>query len=90
MVNEEDHLRIQVLREGFSLKEAAETADRIDTLLSETLDFAYDPEFGYLTQCPTNLGTGMRASVMLPLAGSRRHIGRHAAGSPAQPVQDWG
>lgn len=67
MVNEEDHLRIQVLREGFSLKEAAETADRIDTLLSETLDFAYDPEFGYLTQCPTNLGTGMRASVMLHL-----------------------
>ena len=67
MVNEEDLLRIQVLREGFSLKEAAETADRIDTLLSETLDFAYDPEFGYLTQCPTNLGTGMRASVMLHL-----------------------
>ena len=67
MINEEDHLRIQVLREGFSLKEAAETADRIDTLLSETLDFAYDPEFGYLTQCPTNLGTVMRASVMLHL-----------------------
>ena len=67
MINEEDHLRIQVLREGFSLKEAAETADRIDTLLSETLDFAYEPEFGYLTQCPTNLGTGMRASVMLHL-----------------------
>ena len=43
MINEEDHLRIQVLREGLSLKEAAETADRIDTLLSETLDFAYDP-----------------------------------------------
>ena len=67
MINEEDHLRIQVLREGLSLKEAAETADRIDTLLSETLDFAYDPEFGYLTQCPTNLGTGLRASVMLHL-----------------------
>ena len=67
MINEEDHLRIQVLREGLSLKEAAETADRIDTLLSETLDFAYDSEFGYLTQCPTNLGTGLRASVMLHL-----------------------
>ena len=67
MINEEDHLRIQVLREGLSLKEAAETADRIDTLLSETLTFAYDPELGYLTQCPTNLGTGMRASVMLHL-----------------------
>ena len=69
MVNEEDHLRIQVLREGFSLKEAAETADRIDTLLSENRDFAFDPELGYLTQCPTNLGTGLRASVMLHLPG---------------------
>lgn len=67
MINEEDHLRIQVIREGLSLKEAAETADKLDTLLSETLDFAFDPEFGYLTQCPTNLGTGMRASVMLHL-----------------------
>lgn len=67
MVNEEDHLRVQVMREGLSLKEAAETADRLDTLLSEALDFAFDPEFGYLTQCPTNLGTGMRASVMLHL-----------------------
>lgn len=67
MLNEEDHLRIQVLREGLSLKEAAETADRLDTLLSETLPFAFDPEFGYLTQCPTNLGTGMRASFMLHL-----------------------
>ena len=69
MVNEEDHLRSQVLREGFSLKEAAETADHIDTLLSENLDFAFDPELGYLTQCPTNLGTGLRASVMLHLPG---------------------
>lgn len=67
MVNEEDHLRIQVMSEGLSLKEAAETADRLDTLLSESLNFAFDPEFGYLTQCPTNLGTGMRASVMLHL-----------------------
>ncbi|RKJ39425.1 protein arginine kinase [Acutalibacter sp. 1XD8-33] len=67
MINEEDHVRIQVLREGMALKEAAETADRIDTLLGENLDFAFDQEFGYLTQCPTNLGTGMRASVMLHL-----------------------
>lgn len=67
MINEEDHLRIQVMGEGLSLKEAAETVDRLDTLLGETLDFAFDPEFGYLTQCPTNLGTGMRASVMLHL-----------------------
>ncbi len=67
MINEEDHLRIQVLREGLSLKEAAETADRLDTLLGESLSFAFDQEFGFLTQCPTNLGTGMRASVMLHL-----------------------
>lgn len=67
MINEEDHLRIQVMKEGFSLKEAAESADRLDTLLGESLSFAFDPEFGYLTQCPTNLGTGMRASVMLHL-----------------------
>ena len=60
-------MRFQGRREGLALKEAAETADRIDTLLSEPLDFAYDSEFGYLTQCPTNLGTGLRASVMLHL-----------------------
>lgn len=79
MLNEEDHLRIQVLREGLALEEAAETADRVDTLLGESLDFAFDPEFGYLTQCPTNLGTGMRASVALHLpalteAGSMARI----------------
>lgn len=67
MINEEDHLRIQVMRSGLSLKEAAETADRLDTLLGESLDFAFDPQLGYLTQCPTNLGIGMRASVMLHL-----------------------
>lgn len=67
MINEEDHLRIQVLREGENLKEALETADRIDSLLSESLDFCYDRELGYLTQCPTNLGTGLRASLTLHL-----------------------
>ncbi len=67
MINEEDHIRLQVMGEGLSLKKAAETADRLDTLLGESLDFAFDSEFGYLTQCPTNLGTGLRASVMLHL-----------------------
>lgn len=67
MVGEEDHVRIQVIKEGLALKEAFETADRIDTLLGERLDFAFDDEFGFLTHCPTNLGTGMRASVMLHL-----------------------
>ncbi len=67
MVNEEDHVRIQVIREGLALKEAFETADRIDSLLSERLNFAFDEQLGYLTHCPTNLGTGMRASLMLHL-----------------------
>lgn len=65
MVNEEDHVRIQILHEGLALTETAETADRIDTLLNESLRFAFDPELGYLTQCPTNLGTGMRALSLI-------------------------
>lgn len=69
MVNEEDHVRLQVLGPGQELSETLETADRLDTLLSEGLDFAYDKDFGYLTQCPTNLGTGMRASLTLHLPG---------------------
>lgn len=67
MINEEDHLRIQVIKEGASLKEAYAIADRIDTALNKTLNFAFDKKLGYLTQCPTNLGTGMRASVMMHL-----------------------
>ena len=67
MINEEDHLRIQVIKEGMSLKEAYDIADRIDTQLSKELSFAFDRTLGYLTQCPTNLGTGMRASVMMHL-----------------------
>lgn len=67
MINEEDHLRIQVLSEGLSIKEAYETADKIDTLLDSALGFAFHNKLGYLTQCPTNLGTGLRASVMLHL-----------------------
>ncbi len=67
MINEEDHIRIQVLKEGMSLTEAFEYADRIDTLINENVAIAFDNRLGYLTQCPTNLGTGMRASVMLHL-----------------------
>ncbi len=67
MLNEEDHIRLQVLKKGFELEKAFELADRLDTLLDENLDFAFDAKLGYLTQCPTNLGTGMRASVMLHL-----------------------
>ena len=67
MVGEEDHIRIQVLRSGLSLEGALELANRLDDVLDETLDYAFDEELGYLTSCPTNLGTGLRASVMLHL-----------------------
>ncbi|MBP3388843.1 MAG: protein arginine kinase [Clostridia bacterium] len=65
MLCEEDHLRMQVMRPGLQLNEAYEAADRLDTALDEALHFAFDDRLGYLTQCPTNLGTGMRASLML-------------------------
>lgn len=67
MLNEEDHIRLQVITKGLSLDQAYDTADKLDTLLDERLEFAFDEKLGYLTQCPTNLGTGMRASVMLHL-----------------------
>ncbi|MBQ9679081.1 MAG: protein arginine kinase [Ruminococcus sp.] len=67
MVNEEDHIRLQVIKDGFELNEAYALADQIDNILSKKLNFAFHKQFGYLTQCPTNLGTGMRASVMLHL-----------------------
>jgi protein arginine kinase len=67
MINEEDHLRIQVLRSGFVLDEAWEDADKLDDLLEQRVNYAFSEEFGYLTACPTNVGTGLRASVMLHL-----------------------
>ncbi|HHW57171.1 MAG TPA: protein arginine kinase [Clostridia bacterium] len=67
MVNEEDHLRIQCILEGLRLKESWDTADKIDDLIEETIDYAYDEKLGYLTACPTNVGTGIRASVMVHL-----------------------
>lgn len=67
MINEEDHLRIQHLGSGLRLKEVLEKANHIDDLLEETLDYAFDEKRGYLTSCPTNVGTGMRASVMMHL-----------------------
>jgi len=65
MVNEEDHIREQCLLRGFNLMAAYNNIDRIDDILSKKLSFAFDKELGYLTSCPTNVGTGMRASVML-------------------------
>jgi protein arginine kinase len=67
MENEEDHLRIQVLRSGLQLEEAWEQISKIDDALEAKLDFAFHPRFGYMTACPTNVGTGIRVSVMLHL-----------------------
>jgi protein arginine kinase len=67
MINEEDHLRIQLMQSGFNLFEAWEIINGIDDALAKLLDYAYLEDFGYLTACPTNTGTGMRGSVMLHL-----------------------
>ncbi len=67
MINEEDHLRIQVMRSGLALDEAWQDIDAMDDQLEQVIDYAFSDEFGYLTACPTNVGTGMRASVMLHL-----------------------
>jgi protein arginine kinase len=67
MINEEDHLRIQALAPGFQLTETWKKADALDTEIEATLDYAFSPRLGYLTACPTNLGTGMRASAMMHL-----------------------
>lgn len=65
MLNEEDHIREQVILSGFWLDDAYRIADALDDRISETADFAFSRKYGYLTACPTNLGTGMRASVMM-------------------------
>ena len=69
MINEEDHLRMQALRPGLQLKQAWQAIDSIDTRLEKKLEYAFNPELGYLTACPTNLGTGIRVSAMLHLPG---------------------
>lgn len=67
MVNEEDHMRVQVLRSGMQLTEAFEHINQVDNSLESGLDMAYSARWGYLTACPTNVGTGIRVSVMLHL-----------------------
>ncbi len=67
MIMEEDHIREQVILGGYKIDEAYEICNRVDDVLSENLDFAFDEKLGYLTTCPTNVGTGMRLSVMLHL-----------------------
>lgn len=72
MICEEDHLRLQVIHAGLDLERAYDTADKLDTALDSKLGFAFDEELGYLTACLTNIGTGMRASVMLHLPALTR------------------
>ncbi|MFZ9937449.1 MAG: protein arginine kinase [Luteolibacter sp.] len=67
MLNEEDHLRMQAIRPGLQLAPAYEALSELDSELEQSLEFAFDPQLGYLTTCPTNLGTGLRASAMLHL-----------------------
>jgi len=76
MVNEEDHLRLQVLQPGLELSRAWSVVSEIDDQIAAGLDYAFDPELGFLTSCPTNVGTGMRVSVMLHLPGlaMARHL----------------
>src|SRR5512136_1710376 len=69
MINEEDHLRMQALRPGLQLRQAWAAIDQADTTLEKRLDYAFTQELGYLTACPTNVGTGIRVSAMLHLPG---------------------
>ncbi|MEP0846251.1 MAG: protein arginine kinase [Phycisphaerae bacterium] len=71
MINEEDHLRIQVIRSGLQLDAAWEQINAIDDALDERVEYAFHPQYGYLTACPTNVGTGIRVSVMLHLPALR-------------------
>ena len=69
MFNEEDHLRIQALRSGYAIRDCWELVDKVDDQIETQVAFAFSEEFGYLTACPTNLGTGIRVSAMLHLPG---------------------
>jgi protein arginine kinase len=69
LINEEDHLRMQALRPGFQIQDAWQAIDKLDSALEKKLEYAFDDDLGYLTACPTNLGTGIRVSAMLHLPG---------------------
>jgi len=69
MINEEDHLRMQALRPGLQIRHAWQAIDQADSMLEKRLDYAFNPDWGYLTACPTNIGTGIRVSAMLHLPG---------------------
>jgi len=82
MVNEEDHLRLQALQSGFALTQAYEAIGALDRGLGQRLPYSFHPEFGFLTACPTNVGTGLRASVLIHLPGLvlTKEIGKVLAG----------
>src|SRR5436190_2200104 len=69
MINEEDHLRMQALRPGLQIRQAWQAIDQADSMLEKKLDYAFNADWGYLTACPTNIGTGIRVSAMLHLPG---------------------
>jgi protein arginine kinase len=69
MLNEEDHVRLQVLSSGMSIYDCWEQATKVDDEIGKALQYEYDDEFGYLTSCPTNVGTGLRASILIHLPG---------------------
>lgn len=71
MLNEEDHLRLQVMRSGLQLESAWEQIDHIDDAIEQHVSYAFHPQYGYMTACPTNVGTGIRVSVMLHLPALR-------------------
>lgn len=87
MINEEDHIRLQVIMDGLDLNKAYDIANKLDTMLDETLSLAFNDKLGYLTQCPTNLGTGMRASVMMHLPALQE---AHAMGRIAENLSKLG
>ena len=67
MINEEDHIRMQCILPGWQLQQAWKTVDKMDDFIEESIEYSYDEQLGYLTSCPTNVGTGMRASLMMHL-----------------------
>ncbi|HEU4798030.1 MAG TPA: ATP--guanido phosphotransferase, partial [bacterium] len=82
MVNEEDHLRLQALQSGFALAQAYDAIEGLDRALGQRLPYSFHTEFGFLTACPTNVGTGLRASVLIHLPGLvlTKEIGKVLAG----------
>src|SRR5438270_726282 len=82
MVNEEDHLRLQALQSGFALQQAHAALEKLDEALGSRVPYSFHPEFGFLTACPTNVGTGLRASVLIHLPGLvlTKEIGKVLAG----------